>query len=402
MNRTTRHMLIGLIAAVTAVLCVSLYRGMTEPVELDYSGKDAELIAEAPFGGKSKYYFNLLTDTEKHAYNNILNEIENFPVRVEVPDLDESGLNNVFEAVFYDNPALFFLDRKCSLKRIGRSSYFYPQYGFTSGEYEAQLAEFSAETRSALAQIDGVTDDFEKELILHEWLLDKSAYGENETFSEGTAYGAIVMGTASCEGYAKAMKYLLEEAEVECYVICGTSENGGSGIQNHMWNIVRIWGDYYHLDPTWDDPVVDDGMPIQRYAYFNVTDAYISATHTDYHKLDPCTEEKANYYVKNNMYFEAYDDAARARITDLIVETANAGKDQFEVRFASAERLAEAMKKMYEDDDIYDLLDEADKRTAASLNTSQTSRVVNDRLGTIKIIFMMDKAADNLQFAVGG
>jgi len=382
-------MLTGLIAALAVVACVSFYMKTEAPVP-DYTEKGAELVTEnteVPWGGKSKYYFIQLSDIEKHAYNNILNEIESFPKRVEVPALNEDELNRVFEAIFYDNPTLFFLERKCSLRRVGRETYFYPQYFMTKEAYGVRRQELSAEAGKALALVRGVTGDFEKELILHDWVLDKCVYGKNETFEESTAYGAIVTGTASCEGYSKAMKYLLEEAGVECYVMCGESQNSGGESQSHMWNVVKISGDYYHLDATWNDPVTQEGSPVQRYNYFNLTDAELSLTHSGYTNLNPCTATKENYYVKSGLYFETYDGAARDRIVSVIAGTADAGKDQFELKFASEEAFSFALEKFFEQNEIYKLLARADRRTDAKINSREASYIVNEKHTIIKIIF---------------
>ena len=59
------------------------------------------------------------------------------------------------------------------------------------------------------------------------------------------------------------MFYLLREAGLSCAI--ASSEN-----INHAWNIVKIRGNWYHIDATWDDPVWD--MPGRSYHdYFLVS-----------------------------------------------------------------------------------------------------------------------------------
>ena len=62
------------------------------------------------------------------------------------------------------------------------------------------------------------------------------------------AYGALVEGSAICEGYAKAFKLLCNRAGIACEIVGGTV-NG----EAHMWNYVQIGGDYYLVDATFDD-----------------------------------------------------------------------------------------------------------------------------------------------------
>jgi len=58
-----------------------------------------------------------------------------------------------------------------------------------------------------------------------------------------TAYGALVEGYASSEGYAMAFKALLRLLEIEAHVVVG--ERAG---QRHAWNLVYLDGIYYHMD----------------------------------------------------------------------------------------------------------------------------------------------------------
>ena len=70
-----------------------------------------------------------------------------------------------------------------------------------------------------------------------------------------------------CAGYARAFQYLLQQLEIPCYYCTG---NAG---ENHAWDIVRIGGEYYNVDVTWDD-TEEIG-----YDYFNKTDAEFAPTH---------------------------------------------------------------------------------------------------------------------------
>ena len=58
-----------------------------------------------------------------------------------------------------------------------------------------------------------------------------------------TAFGALVEGSATSEGYAMAFKALMELLGVESHVIQGEREG-----ERHVWNIVQIDGYYYHID----------------------------------------------------------------------------------------------------------------------------------------------------------
>ena len=53
-----------------------------------------------------------------------------------------------------------------------------------------------------------------------------------------------------CGGYSDAMAIFLTRFGIENYKIASS---------NHVWNLVKVNENWYHLDLTWDDPVTSDG-----------------------------------------------------------------------------------------------------------------------------------------------
>lgn len=114
-------------------------------------------------------------------------------------------------------------------------------------------AQFDAAVTQALAQVDAGMDDVEKALALHDYLAVHCGYNwavaagnpEEAPDTVYSAYGALVEGDAVCQGYALAYRLLLEEAGIPSAMLTSA---------NHMWNLVQLGGDWYHVDVTWDDP----------------------------------------------------------------------------------------------------------------------------------------------------
>jgi len=82
-----------------------------------------------------------------------------------------------------------------------------------------------------------------------------------------TAYGCLEDGCAVCEGYACATKLLLNEFGVESLIEIGDCFEGGG----HAWNLVKVEGNWYQLDVTWNDCSGTDD-------YLLVTDDYMKQT----------------------------------------------------------------------------------------------------------------------------
>lgn len=127
--------------------------------------------------------------------------------------------------------------------------------------------------------------DYEKAEALYAYLLthyryafhyadgDSSNTGVNNTAESYSAYGMFKNGYAVCEGYAEAYSLLLNLVG-----ITSTTITGFAG-ENHMWNLVKLDGTWYHADPTWDDPVPDVPGRAQ-YHYFLKSDKTMAKDHT--------------------------------------------------------------------------------------------------------------------------
>ena len=162
--------------------------------------------------------------------------------------------------------------------------------------YDAKVAEVYKKAKDIINNITNSNmSDLEKELAIHEYVVKNTAYDYdnyiNLTLPEDsyTAYGTLIMGRAVCQGYADAMKLLLNLAGIEAQVVIGYAG------EPHAWNIVKIDGEYYHIDATWDDPVPDTGNKV-TYTYFNLSDEQIAKDHEWIRKKYPTsTSEKFQY-----------------------------------------------------------------------------------------------------------
>ena len=132
---------------------------------------------------------------------------------------------------------------------------------------------------------DGMTD-FEKELALHDALVRLGDYDET-VYDDGTGlpdntnpYGLLVGGYGICLAYAASFQLLMDLADVACITVVGASSSSTS---DHAWNMVRLEGEWYCVDPTWDDPIGGENVSpnawdMVHHQYFNVTSDYMRET----------------------------------------------------------------------------------------------------------------------------
>ena len=115
---------------------------------------------------------------------------------------------------------------------------------------------------------------------IHDYLVLNIAYSPN-IYAEGvhTLRNAIIKGSCVCDGYSKAFRFLCKAAGIDCIIVIGTAKNSSGRVDSHAWNKVKIDGNWYSMDVTWDDPTPDEPGRI-KYNYFLLTDADIETNHT--------------------------------------------------------------------------------------------------------------------------
>ena len=166
---------------------------------------------------------------------------------------------------------------------------------------------------------EGITGEYDTALWLHDWLTHHAAY--DKTYTIYTPDGVLLRGSGVCQSYRTAYQLLLDKAGIENTYISSNS-------MNHTWNLVKIDGEWCHVDVTWDDPTdgTDNVEPSvsgsERYTYFGMNDALIQLDHSWASSEAPGVQAVSlqNYYsirVGNVCYANAQelDEQLRAKAT---------------------------------------------------------------------------------------
>ena len=231
------------------------------------------------------YYFyrDQLTETQKTAYDYLLAKVEAMETPIsleELPvhmDYDEFFL--VWYSVLVDNPQLFMVAGDNDFGEFqyfsdGAVRRFSVYYCVDKKDLPALKKAYEDAIAEALTVIDPYMTDYEKELALHDWLCRHTRYDYQISWIAQRSYSGIVDGLAICEGYSESFTELMHRAGIEAATVYGfvyPEENYDNN--NHAWNIVCIYGNWYYMDVTWDDT-----NPI-RYDYFNVTTEQMALEH---------------------------------------------------------------------------------------------------------------------------
>lgn len=205
----------------------------------------------------------------------------------------------VLEEISYNNPkVMYYTGAKYT---FGNLKLFYSKSREDIIKHQREIESIKEEFLEN--NINNYMSDYEKLLIVHDFIINKGSYDKGLFDNEDvlpesySTYGILSLGVGVCESYAKSMKYLLDGSGIKSLVVVGESKG-----ENHAWNLVELDGEYYHIDSTWNDPVSDNGQDVLRYNFFNLNDEEISITHQwDTDEYPEAKGEKYNYYIYNDL-----------------------------------------------------------------------------------------------------
>lgn len=108
-------------------------------------------------------------------------------------------------------------------------------------------------------------------LLYHEISRSVDYFSVNYDTWQTNAYYALMQGKSICYGFADAFNYLLRQVGMEAYLV---KSYRASDRAAHSWSLVKIDGDYYHCDPTWESSIFSG----EGFVYFGYTDTRRGST----------------------------------------------------------------------------------------------------------------------------
>ena len=169
-------------------------------------------------------------------------------------------------------------------------------------DMEAQLAEVAGQWIGALDG-QGLSGAYARALWLYDRLIANVAPGEADS-----AYAALVEGSASAVGYARAYEVLMTAAGIECVTLSGGA---------NTWNLAKLDGAWTHIDAYMDDAAQSFGL------HFALTDGAMARDHSwDGSGMPACSDATNHYFVREKGYIP-FDgtDALRALLSACLLYT---------------------------------------------------------------------------------
>ncbi len=170
---------------------------------------------------------------------------------------------------------------------------------------------------------ENVKTDYDKALWLHNWLIDNADYTEDIHASHEhniySADGVLLHGDGVCQSYAEAFELLLDLAGITDNYVVYTERMDPP----HAWNLVKLDGEWCHIDCTWDDPLGGD----EFHGYFGLNDEMMKRDHLWDTEQYPTANSTQNvYYIRQGYDTVSSPDAFSALMHALVAQTTHEAK----------------------------------------------------------------------------
>ncbi len=345
-----------------------------QPIGLEDIGEDYKVsVPDRATGEPPYFYHERLGSGERAGYEAMLKAVLNHDASVSMPGLSRDEIIKISYAVRYDHPEVFWFRTVATTSDGGSADLI---YGATRDESEELRRRIDEVTGKYLEGITPEMSAYDVAIRLYIKIIsnvdyDSIALKEEEAAGGPSIYkidylrsicGVFLNGKAVCEGYARAIQYLLQKCGVECAEAAGTINGSPKNSGGHAWNIVKIDGEYYYFDVTWDDrsnTVQDVKNDSVGFTYFCITSDELRRTRDTNDcptSMPECVSKKANYYYHNKLLLDQYRPD---KVTEIAENAAKRGSKFFTVKFSTLNAYLEAFNAIIENRGCYDILKNA-------------------------------------------
>jgi len=285
-------------------------------------------------------YYKLTADQQAlydDIYNHAINLDEQFDLAVPT---EPDEIAAVYQLMVNEDIELFYLDSKFYYSGSPADK-MKLKYTDTPSNIRKKRKDMDAATQEILSKVTSGMSDYEIVKLFHDEIIKSVTY---DTSAENNVYGAFVNKRTMCQGYAGAFLRLCNLTGIPALSITGQTN------EPHMWNMVKIDGEWYHIDLTWDDPDKEDSPSFARYDYFGLDTATIKTLRTidnyDY-ALPEANSDRYNYFVYNGLVATDYE-GMKIMLKNEMYKAAKNREYGVQVRCATAELTQEVVTRMLE------------------------------------------------------
>lgn len=253
----------------------------------------------------TSYYYDLLSSNEKNIYNEMLNSIVKKADYIDVDLYDFEKLKNIYYSVLNDHPEYFYISNKINYSsqlvndKIVSAKIIFVYYDYNEQEITEIERKLNTIKYTLLFETAGFSE-FEIVKYCFDYLLENSTYDINS--NDQSIISTLINKKGVCSSYAKSFKYIMDFFNIPCIVVEGKFKGSS---ENHLWNMVRLNGNWYHTDLT----QADANNSFIDYSYFCVLENQIKKDHIIFSSIKTKETNSDEFFYLNNLncYFNSFD-----------------------------------------------------------------------------------------------
>lgn len=352
-NPITRREAFSLLGRLLGVGDESLANGFSDAALIDIKEEVGNLVKFGLVGGDNKNRINLNSGITRGEVCKIVHKMYENDVVIDYDYLRLNFIENTESPRFSFNFKPFSIQRRKSydsLKDLIDLNYInsylldnkQSKLSIETLEYYDKIYNEKSEVIDDFNEIKNKLSDLkekfkgsdEEKVVknIHDWMVENVEYGYEEVFGRsydggriGNDYNgdgktrngnsvyngvtALLEGRAACQGYAELFQILAKEMGLESVMVSGKAKSSGKDTWGgHAWNLVKVNGDWYHIDVTWDDPLMiyngryDSTRDNLRYTYYLISDNTMSRDHRweSYKDLPEASHDYRHNYKRDD------------------------------------------------------------------------------------------------------
>lgn len=256
------------------------------------------------------YYYDQLTKEQQKVYHAIKVGLQALAPSFAVPKIDAKEMADIYFKIRLDHPEIFYtVNYKYRFYQDASNVEMIPEYLFEKKKIMDHQNAMEARVKKLARQAEKLNEK-EKLLFIHDFICQNIHYDKLKKPYSHEIIGSLGHGVGVCEGIAKSVKVLCDALRIWCIVVVSDA-NPEKGIKyRHAWNIVRVSGQYYHLDATFDN-TLGRGEEL-RHDYFCLDDKHIFKDHEPIlWKAPVCPDGEHSYYREKKLSFTKYEDVRK-------------------------------------------------------------------------------------------
>ena len=243
---------------------------------------------------------NNLSKKETYIIGILRSSLRSFKQRIFLPRIiDELQLQKIGLMLLNSDPSFFGI--KGFQFAISRTTICVsPDYLYDKVEAEALLLKCESQRSKLLRNLtsNGTYETVQK---LHDILSRNVKYVMGDDPELHSIVGPLTKRIGVCEGFAKTLKFILDELSIPSIVVTGMGYNQLTQQEEpHAWNLVQTDGEWTHIDLTFDTTIREHDVP--RYDYFGLTNEEILKDHKFNVSSYPEARSRGlSYYERNGL-----------------------------------------------------------------------------------------------------